>query len=128
VQNTPLSDSILVPFPVEACLSGVNITAYMDKSPDNYPFKYVLYRTVFDAPASWTPGDGTFINLQFGAVDWNTTVYLNGNYLAGHIGGYDPFNVDLTRSLQVKANELILAIYDPSDEGAQPNGTSTLAL
>ena len=34
--------------------------------------------------------------LQFGAVDWRTTVFINGNDIMALYGGFDTFSVDLT--------------------------------
>lgn len=107
-QNTTLASSILVPFPVESCLSGVGKTAM-----------YLWYRLVFDVP--WGPTDGTTY-INFGAVDWTVTgVWLNGVQLGTHVGGYDPFSFQLS-ALAASGNELIVAVYDPSDAGVQPNG------
>jgi hypothetical protein len=60
-----LQYSILVPFPVESCLSGIGL---------NYP--YLWYRNVFPA---WFSSGRTV--LHFGAVDWQTAVYINGEWV-----------------------------------------------
>jgi beta-galactosidase/beta-glucuronidase len=105
-----LNNTILVPFPLEACLSGAFAwPAY------SYFF---WYRLVFDAP--FDSQSSTL--LHFGAVDYNTTVYLNGAAIGTHNGGYAPFYFDVTSSLKPTGNELILQVYDPSDRGFQVNG------
>jgi ABC-type uncharacterized transport system substrate-binding protein len=38
------------------------------------------------------------------------------------LGGYDPFSIDISQWLKPQGNELILAVYDPSDDGYQVNG------
>ena len=109
--GTTLNQTILVPFPLEACLSGAFTWP-------NYS-KFLWYRVMFDAPAL-SGGPSTL--LHFGAVDWNTTVYVNGGVAGSHLGGYDPFSIDISQWLKPQGNELILAVFDPSDEGYQVNG------
>ena len=110
--GTTLNQTILVPFPLEACLSGAfSWPAYS---------KFLWYRVMFDAPA--LSGGGPSTLLHFGAVDWNTTVYVNGGLAGSHLGGYDPFSIDISQWLKPQGNELILAVFDPSDEGYQVNG------
>jgi hypothetical protein len=106
-----LAGSILVPFPVESCLSGVA----PQRSADIV--KTMWYRLVFDV--SKTAGKTL---LHFGAVDWQTSVYLNKQALGNHTGGYDGFSFDVTEHLQEKGNELLVYVFDPSNDGAQPNG------
>ena len=115
-----LNQTILVPFPLEACLSGAfRWPAYST---------HMFYRLLFDAPAAAGGGGGARTLLHFGAVDYNATVYLNGVALgAPHLGGYDAFSFDLgvvgePGALRAQGNELILRVYDPSDSGVQVHG------
>jgi len=103
---------ILVPFPVESALSGV-----MKKVGAT---SQLWYRRTFERP---TDGRGQRLLLHFGAVDWEATVYLNGKELGAHRGGYDGFSIDLTDALKPSGpQELAVAVWDPSDAGAQPRG------
>ena len=102
-----LSQSILVPYPVESALSG--IMAYKP---------YMWYRTTFTVPSSWA---GRGIVLRFGAVDWQTTVYVNGHQVGKHTGGYDGFSWDITSYLNGGSNELIVQVYDPTDTATNPH-------
>lgn len=116
-----LASSILVPFPVESCLSGV-----APNSSDNIVMK-MWYRITFDAPALETM-DGSHLQLNFGAIDWNSTVYLNRKMLGNHVGGYDGFSFTIDPSaLNPSGNELIVYVYDPSDTGSQPNGKQRIS-
>jgi hypothetical protein len=72
-----LDGSILVPFPVESCLSGVA------PASSGEIVQQMWYRLTFDA----APRDGGRALLHFGAVDWQSTVYLNGKALGNHTGG-----------------------------------------
>ena len=67
--------------------------------------------------------------LHFGAVDWQTHVYLNTQYLGNHTGGYDGFSFEVTDLLMKNGNtnELIIYVFDPSDDGAQPNGKQRIS-
>jgi len=107
-----LAGTILVPFPVESLLSGVSA-----------PAERVWYRRMFDVPqeAAWKDKR---ILLNFEAVDWETTVYVNGRQIGdAHRGGYDPFSFDITDALKLDGpQELIVAVFDPSDGGDQPRG------
>lgn len=100
-----------MPFPVESCLSGI---------AENHP--YQLYRTVVDKPFS----KGQTL-LQFGAVDWQAVVYVNGKLAGNHSGGYDGFAFDVTSMLNPTDNEIIVSVFDPSDSGPQPQGKQRVA-
>ncbi len=103
---------ILVPYPIESALSGVQKTV----GPDSR----LWYRKQFEIPAAWK---GKKVHLHFGAVDWETTVWVNGKEVTRHQGGYDPFSADITGALTGRGpQELVLAVWDPSDAGYQPRG------
>ena len=102
---------ILVPFPIESALSGVmkRVT----------PEERLWYRRSFTVPAGW---NGRRIQLHFGAVDWQATVFVNGKEVGEHKGGYDPFSFDITAALGDGEQELVVAVSDPTDAGTQPRG------
>lgn len=107
---------ILVPFCAESALSGVGKAV----GPDNR----LWYRRTLEVPAEWSGGR---VLLHFGAVDWEATVWLNGNLLGTHQGGYDAFSFDITESLRKDGpQELVLAVWDPTDTGTQPRGKQIL--
>jgi beta-galactosidase/beta-glucuronidase len=65
--------------------------------------------------------------LHFGAVDWQTTVFLNGRELGGHRGGYDGFTFDIAKALKPgEMQELVVSVWDPTDAGWQLRGKQTL--
>ncbi|HET6424285.1 MAG TPA: glycoside hydrolase family 2 TIM barrel-domain containing protein [Planctomycetaceae bacterium] len=106
--------SILVPFPVESALSGVMKSVGPDQT--------LWYRRTFSVPqnAAWNQKN---VLLHFGAVDWDTTVWINGKEVAKHRGGFDPFSADITAHLKSDGdNELMVSVFDPSDAGHQPRG------
>ncbi|BCB76133.1 glycoside hydrolase [Phytohabitans flavus] len=103
--NTTLPERVNVPFPVESALSGV-----MRAAGDNR--NYLFYRRTFTVPAGWS---GRRVQLHFGAVDWQTTVWLNGSQVGAHSGGYDAFTFDITPQLNGGTNEVVVKVWDPSD-------------
>ena len=103
---------ILVPFPVESALSGVKKTVDPDQK--------LWYRRYFTIPAAWKDQR---ILLHFEAVDWEASVRVNGNEIGSHRGGYDSFTYDITDALKKQGQqELVVAVWDPSDKGFQPTG------
>lgn len=106
---------ILVPFCVESALSGVMTGVQPDQ--------LLWYRRTFQVPEGW---DGRKVLLHFGAVDWEATVSVNGREAGAHRGGYDPFSFDITPLLHKGENELIVRVWDPTDQGNQPRGKQVL--
>ncbi|GGN58296.1 hydrolase [Streptomyces albiflavescens] len=100
-----LGERILVPYPVESQLSGI------ERHEDR-----MWYRRTFTVPADWKVGSGKRLRLNFGAVDWQSEVYVNGTEVAEHKGGYDKFSADITDALKPgRTQELIVGVYDPTD-------------
>ena len=109
---TSYDGKILVPFPIESSLSGVQ----KEVGPD----KRLWYRRALTVPADWK---GQRILLQLGAVDWDATVYVNGKEMGKHRGGYDAWSVDITDAFQADGEqELVISVWDPTDDGYQPRG------
>lgn len=103
---------ILVPFPIESALSGV-----MRQVSET---QRLWYRRTFSLPQQWR---GKEILLHFGAVDWETTVWVNGHEIGTHRGGYDEFGFNITAALKPDGEqEIVLAVWDPTDAGYQPRG------
>ncbi|GAG28277.1 unnamed protein product, partial [marine sediment metagenome] len=103
---------IMVPFPIESALSGVMKSVGEDKK--------LWYRREFTIPEPLTYGR---IMLNFGAVDWKTTVWVNGTKVGEHKGGYDSFSFDITDVLQdAGPQEIVVSVWDPVDAGTQPRG------
>jgi beta-galactosidase/beta-glucuronidase len=74
------------------------------------------YRRTFTVPRDWHIGSSQRLKLNFGAVDWQSEVYVNGTKVADHKGGYDKFSADVTDALKPgRTQELIVGVYDPTD-------------
>ncbi|MCA1553148.1 MAG: beta galactosidase jelly roll domain-containing protein, partial [Chloroflexi bacterium] len=75
------------------------------------------YRRTFTLPTDAHPRERATHLLRFGAVDYYTTVWLNGVELGSHEGGYLPFEFTLDHALRDDApNELIVRVIDPGDD------------
>ena len=102
--------TITVPFCPESVLSGIG----------NVDFKLsVWYRRNIEIPKEWA---GKRIILHFGAVDYLATVWVNGEYVGRHKGGYTPFSFDVTDKLRESGNYITLNAYDDTRSGDQPVG------
>ncbi|HET7332491.1 glycoside hydrolase family 2 protein [Dyella sp.] len=99
-----LKDQVLVPYPIESVLSGVQ------KHAD-----YMFYRRLVKIPAAFT-AHGQHVQLNFGAVNYDATVYINGTQVAQHTGGYTSFSADVTSALRPHGpQEIIVAVHAPAD-------------
>jgi beta-galactosidase/beta-glucuronidase len=118
-QPKSFEGQILVPFPIEAPLSGVGkrINSVEGRT---YMNTKLWYKRSFKTPAKWK---SQRVLLHFGAVDWEATVYLNGKTLGVHRGGYDRFSFDITDHLKKDGdNELVVGVWDPTFKGGYPRG------
>lgn len=110
--------TITVPFSPEAALSGVGRTVE--------PSELLWYRRTVDVPER-EPGER--LVLHFDAVDWACALWVDGRLAATHVGGYLPFDIDITSYADEATGgtlELALGVYDPSDAGVQPRGKQRL--
>jgi len=115
VQPSKFAGKILVPFPIESSLSGVQKQLKPDEA--------LWYRRYF---AQSVLKSGERLLLHFEAVDWQTTVFINGKQIGQHQGGYDHFSFDITDALQPSENELVVKVLDPGDQGLNPHGKQVL--
>lgn len=102
---------ILVPYPVESSLSGVQKTVGENQE--------LWYQRTFSVPAGWKNKN---VILHFGAVDWQADVWVNDIKVGTHQGGYSPFSFDITPFLAKGEQKLTVKVWDPTDKGYQPRG------
>ncbi|KAF0094411.1 MAG: beta-glucuronidase [Puniceicoccaceae bacterium 5H] len=79
-------------------------------SQDDKLFYYegsVWYRRHFDAPQD---REGKRYILYFGGANYRADVYLNGRKLGTHIGGFTPFQFEVTDRLQAQDNSLVVRV------------------
>ncbi|MFZ4129363.1 LamG-like jellyroll fold domain-containing protein [Streptomyces cellulosae] len=99
-----LNEKIIVPFPAESLLSGI------ERHED-----HMFYRKLVDVPKNWKVGKSgrDRLKLNFGAVDYQARVYVNGQKVAEHTGGYNAFSADITDALMSKGpQEIVVAVTD----------------
>ncbi|MDZ7721462.1 MAG: glycoside hydrolase family 2 TIM barrel-domain containing protein [candidate division KSB1 bacterium] len=58
--------------------------------------------------------------LYFGAVNYHARVYLNGEKLGEHIGGFTPFHFEITDQVKAGKNDLILMVDNTRHMQAVP--------
>ncbi len=82
---TVFSDKITVPFAPESKLSGVAHTDFIN---------HIWYHRVIRMPQEWS---GRNVMLNFGAVYFNSEVFIDGTLVGRHFGGSSSFSFDVTR-------------------------------
>lgn len=114
ISGHDLALKILVPFCPESQLSGLAMaTNYMPR---------VWYRRQFQVPEAMR---GQRLLLNFGAVDYRARVWLNGQFVGEHRGGYVPFTLEITDTVRDGDNELVVNAIDEIRSGLQPAGKQT---
>ena len=101
-----LEGTIKVPFCPESPLSGIENHDY---------YNAVWYRREATIPADWK---GKRVLLHFQAVDYDSTVWVNGQEVGRHRGGFSPFTCDLDGVAQ--AGEQITIVLRARDDGQRP--------
>ncbi len=100
-QPAEFEGKILVPFCIESALSGVKRKFTRDDR--------LWYSRSFTAPAL---AEGERLRLNFGAVDYEATVAINGKQVGTHKGGYDAFSFDITDVIEPGENTLVVSVLD----------------
>ena len=80
----------------------------------------VWYRTLFKQ----APKEGKRYFVYFGAANYETVVGLNGHVLGKHLGGYTPFNFEVTGNLRDGDNSLIVNVDNTRHLDAVPTVNS----
>ncbi len=107
-----LAEKIIVPFCMESSLSGVG---YKDFCP------CVWYKRSVNIDSAWLEGGKRTI-LNIGACDFKTDVYVNGEWVGQHVGGFVSFSFDITDFLSVGENIITISAEDDVKSGNQPAG------
>jgi beta-galactosidase/beta-glucuronidase len=100
---------IIVPFAYQTLLSGIN---------DKAIHEVVWYARSFTLPAEFYSRD---LLLNFGAVDYSATVWINGQEVGHNRGGHIPFQFDISPYLKNGENRLTVRVEDRQDP-QQPRG------
>ncbi len=105
--DAEISESFInVPFCWESSLSGVENPNYKGQA---------WYQKKVMVDEGWA---GQKIFLKFGAVDWKCKLWVNGEEVGGHIGGYNAFEFDITEFMNVgEPNTVTLWVEDKGNYG-----------
>ncbi len=76
----------------------------------------VWYKRSFD----YEKQDNERVFLYFGAVNYDAKVYLNGEKIGEHIGGYTPFNFEVTDRLKAEDNFVVVKVDNTRQRDAVP--------
>ena len=86
-KSTGFADKIIVPFAPESKLSGVEHKDFITG---------IWYHRTVQVPATWSENK---IMLNFGAVYYESEVYIDGAFVGRHFGGSSSFSFDVTKWL-----------------------------
>jgi beta-glucuronidase len=76
----------------------------------------IWYKKAFD----YQRKENTRVFVYFGAANYVADVYLNGEKIGRHEGGFTPFNFEITRLVREKSNSLIVKVDDQRRRDAVP--------
>ena len=99
---------IRVPFALETVASGVTRELLPDET--------LFYRRLVELPPAWR---ARRVALNFEAVDYLAAVWVNGQLVGDHRGGYLPFSVELPKAERL---EIVVGVRDPGPAGRQQYG------
>ncbi len=106
---------ILVPFSPEVEKSGVNKTVL----PDDYLF----YKLHVELPKEFIKDK---VILHFGAADQIAEVFINGQFVMKHIGGFLPFEMDIKPYLEDNEATIIVRVQDTTNCSYHSSGKQAL--
>ncbi|KAK4127013.1 glycoside hydrolase family 2 protein [Parathielavia appendiculata] len=108
----PLGQEVLIPSCIESGISGIQEMNVI----------HMWFGTNFTVPPRWAD-NGRRVMLNFEAVDYEATVYVNGAEVGTNRGGYHRFTLDITSNIvRDGANQLHVFVFDPTDDQSIPQG------
>ena len=115
--STGFASNITVPFCPESPLSGVDHKDFINA---------MWYHRSINVPQNW---DGKRIMLNFGGVDYKSTIYIDGREVFIHYGGSSSFAIDITKYVTPgKANNLVVYVEDDVRSQLQTGGKQSRRL
>ncbi|KAF7171694.1 hypothetical protein CNMCM5623_004008 [Aspergillus felis] len=117
-----LANEVLIPSCLESALSGSLVPFdWTSREIDHnagIQGNHTLYSwlsTTFTVSKQWKHQN---VLLNFAAVDYEATVFVNGKQAGFNRGGYFSFTLDITQFVSFDgANELLVFVHDPTDSG-----------
>ncbi len=111
---TAFDKKIIVPFCPESSLSGIGHKDFMNS---------VWYRRKVSITSEESEKRTI---LHIGACDYKTEIFVNGKSVGTHIGGYVPFEFDITDFLTVGENTITVFAIDDTRSETQPSGKQSV--
>ena len=109
--------NITVPFCPESSLSGVKHTDFINS---------IWYQRRISVPQSW---NGKRILLNFGAVDYEAFIYIDGKLVRKHYGTGSSFSCDITKFVKAgQSHNLVVRVLDDLRSGKQLGGKQSFDL
>lgn len=116
-QSKGFDKTITVPFCPESKLSGVEYKDFINN---------IWYQRTIQMPAEW---QGRNVRLNFGAVYYNSEVFIDGTLVGRHYGGSTSFGFDVTRFIaDGKEHSLVVHAYSDTRTHLQPAGKQNVRL
>ncbi|KAF6791643.1 glycosyl hydrolase family [Colletotrichum musicola] len=99
-----LDREVLIPSCIESGISGIQ----------ELGITHMWFATTFQVPGDWA---NESVILNFEAVDYEATVFINGQKAGFHRGGYFRYTVDATQYInRTGDNTLLVFVHDPTDQ------------
>ena len=112
---TSFSGKITVPFCPESSLSGVGHKDFIN---------HIWYHREISIPQDWS---GKNVLLNFGAVYYNSEIYIDGALAGRHFGGSSSFSIDITKLVTPgKVHHLVVRASSDLRSGMQSAGKQSL--
>ncbi|KAI9692005.1 MAG: hypothetical protein M1820_009623 [Bogoriella megaspora] len=121
-KKTYSKQKIIVPFVFQTPASGIH---------DLGAHEVVWYeRTISDPRTTEHKQQNHRAILRFGAVDYEASIWIDGQYVGGHRGGHVPFDIDITDALSSRSSltssispiRLTIRVRDSTSDLTQPRG------
>lgn len=108
-------NKIIVPFAPESKLSGVGYTDFIN---------HIWYQRNITIPSGWSD---KHVFLNFGAVYYQSEVYIDGKFVGRHVGGSSSFSFDITKFVETgKTHNLVVLASSDVRSGKQSAGKQSL--
>ncbi len=115
IKSKGFGSPITVPFAPESILSGVQHTDFIP---------CIWYHRSLAVPTGWT---GTKVLLHFGAVYYESEVYIDGQFVGRHHGGSSSFSYDITPYVRGGiTHDLVVVASSDVRSGLQTAGKQSL--
>lgn len=114
-KNGEIQDTceILVPFSPETLNSGVAEGFVLESG------ECLVYRRSFSLDSAWCKG---VLFLHFGAVDSECHVWINGQKVGGHVGGFTAFSLDISAFVRTGENTIRVECTDEATRNGAARG------